>query len=319
MSCFAKSTSSSKLSPAVLRNIASVYNQALSKSKAEDNFKSEVNMKNRAPGSRIPLVLTFFLLWQGGVAAQADVISGVFSNPVLLGSLLNDPNVGDLLSQNDSATAADSTSNHGSTLSWGSSATLPPAQAFSQLTFVGNAPSATPHAPFQVGTINYLNGSSDNGTGIFGATLSFYLDGDLLGSDNVIISTTENHFTGTGLTPAQLAEDADYINICGNNSSICGNSLEAFEDSEGGVGVTANLMGTLVGDPTLNLTAITVSANQAGNGGVVGNLPALGETVPEPSSVRLAIAALFFLGIGLTRRYALNVPSPHAAANIRRG
>ena len=131
--------------------------------------------------------------------------------------------------------------------------------------------------------------------------MSFYLNstsGEFLGSDNVIISATVNQFAGTGLTLDQLQTDSDYINICGPASNICGSSLEAFEDSEGGTGVAANLTGTIDG---LVLNGITLVPGQdPSTTGSIGNLPALG-AVPEPSSWAL-MATVAALGAALARR-----------------
>jgi hypothetical protein len=158
----------------------------------------------------------------------------------------------------------------------------------------------------KIGTITFLNGTSDLNTLIFGGTLSFYENtvssATFVGSDNVIISTTSNQYSGTGLTQAQLQTDADYINICGNTSNICTSSIEAYEDSEGGTSLTVDLSATLVGDPTLVLNGVSVDPLTApGTGGVVGNLAPLG-AVPEPSTVTLTLAAVFVFGIGLARR-----------------
>lgn len=148
-----------------------------------------------------------------------------------------------------------------------------------------------------------MNGTSALTSLIFGATLSFYdatTGGTFLGSDSVIISTTSNQYSGTGLSASQLATDADYINICGNNSSICASSLEAYEDSEGGTGVTATLTGKLVGDPHIDLTGISVPPSQYATGGVVGNEPPLG--LPEPSTLGMMSMGLLLCGGLLLRR-----------------
>ena len=50
--------------------------------------------------------------------------------------------------------------------------------------------------PTQLGTITYTNGTSSLDTLIFGATLTFSLDGIVLGSDEVIITTTSNQSSG---------------------------------------------------------------------------------------------------------------------------
>ena len=92
-----------------------------------------------------------------------------------------------------------------------------------------------------------------------------------------------------------LAQDADYINICGNGSNICGSSIEAYEDSEGGTGVTADLTAQIVGDPQLQFLNVTVSPDQLATGGLVGNEAAAG-VIPEPSTCSMII--LGFAGIG---------------------
>src|SRR5689334_9482185 len=164
-----------------------------------------------------------------------EPIIGVFSDPVFAGNLLNFPTAGQITFGDVSNFAPPSTFilNSGSTLQWGTQTIgQPPAPGgFSSLTFTGGTLPANPTTPFQVGTISFTNGSSALNSLIFGATLSFYLGSiapvNLIGTDNVVINTTANQFPDTtGLTLAQLQTDADYINICGNNSSICGKSIE---------------------------------------------------------------------------------------------
>jgi hypothetical protein len=258
-------------------------------------------------GSHVLLALAVLILWQGGSAAQADEIVGVFSNPIVQGNVLNDPTVGALTPLDNTGTAlvgvnsANAGCSGSNTLCWGSDpgSGLPLSQQYSELTFTG----ANVTGPNQtIGTINFLNGTSALNSLIFGATLTFY-DATTgmtnLGSDTVIITTTSNQYSGTGLTPGQLATDADYINICGNFSNICGSSLEAYEDSEGGVGVTATLTGSIIGDPHLQLTGISANG-QAANGGVVGNEAPMG--VPEPSTLTMMSAGLLLGAALLIRR-----------------
>jgi hypothetical protein len=245
--------------------------------------------RNLAVGIRSFLVLPLLVLWQGGATARADTIIGVFSNPVLSGNIANDPTVGALTFVDNTGSAAVSITNGGSTLSWGrSTAGVPANESFSSLTFSG-ASVTIPGGPYQVGTMTFLNGTSDLNSLIFGATLSFYSNTvnptTFLGSDNLIITTTANQFSGTGLTQAQLNTDADYINLCGNNSNICGTSVESYEDTEGGVGLVADLFGTV---DALIATEWLKDPNQPTGGvnGTIGNLPPLA-TVPEPSSLLL--------------------------------
>jgi hypothetical protein len=261
-------------------------------------------------GGHILLALAVLTLWQAATVAQADQIVGVFSNPILAGNVLNDPTVGNTVAFDNTGTAAvgvnsaNAACSASNTLCWGTDpgSGLPVGQQYSELTFTGAQINVTAGFTQVLGNIKYVNGTSALDSLIFGATLTFY-DASTgmtnLGSDTVIITTTSNQNSGLGLTPAQLATDADYINICGNESNICGDSLEAYEDSEGGTGVTATLSGSVVGDPHLQLTSITANG-QSANGGVVGNEQPLG--VPEPSTLTMMSAGLLLFAGLLTRR-----------------
>jgi hypothetical protein len=235
-------------------------------------------------------------------AAHADQVDngyivGTFTNPVLSGNVANDPGVGQLTSMNNASTAVVSGAGT-STLSWG---TNPGPNDFSSLTFQSFtpgflAPSST-SVPAALGLISYINGTSSLDTLIFGATLNLYYTTNgtnltLLGSDQVIITTTSNQFSTAPFTDAQLATDADYINICGNSSNICDTSIEAYESTEviangdSYVPAIAELFGTYNSDPSVTLTSVDI----VGGNGVTGNLPPLG--VPEPFTVSLFGAGL---------------------------
>jgi len=278
--------------------------------------------RNVTLGVRILPALFLSVLWQGGSIAQAGTITsatiiGVFSNPVLTGNVLNDPAVGNLTYFDNTVSAAVGAASGAGAgclgsnmLCWGvSTSGVPLSQSYSELAFTG-----TPgyNGSGQIGTITFLNGTSDLNTLIFGATLGFYLNSvtpaNFLGSDSVIISTTSNQYSGTSLTQTQLQTDADYVNICGNLSNICASSIEAYEDSEGGTSLIVDLDGTVVGDPSLILNGVTVDPlTNPSTGGVVGSLPPLG-TVPEPSTLALMSAGLI-LGLGLSRRRAASARS----------
>src|ERR1700722_20018173 len=89
---------------------------------------------NRSGSSRVWPAVAVLAVWQGGVIARADTIGGGtivggFSNPVLIGNLLNDPSVGVNTYQDDTGTAVycfyagpcsgSTGGNSGSVLSWG--------------------------------------------------------------------------------------------------------------------------------------------------------------------------------------------------------
>lgn len=257
-------------------------------------------------------LLGLLILLQAGSVAKADTITGVFSDPVLFGYVLNDPAVGALTLENDAGSAVIGTATPGgascagsNVLCWGAAPdlNLPGSEQYSKLVFTGSTSfNSSSSASQKIGAISYLNGTSDLDALIFGATLSFYDNHVLVGSDSVIISTTSNQYSGMGLTPAQLQTDADYINICGHASNICGSSVEAYEDSEGGTGVLVDLSGSLIGDPTLVLNKVNLDPSEGSckTCGVVGNEPSRGE-VPEPSGLAL-MSAGFILCVAFARR-----------------
>jgi hypothetical protein len=251
----------------------------------------------------------------GMAQARADgltpggTIIGIFSDPIYSGFVTHDPTISSPpVYFDNSATAPLSLSivnstdptlagtpalqATGSKLQWGSDASVDPSEQFSELIFFGAPVPANIHEPFEAGVITYLNGTSNLNSLIFGASLSLYDNfvspESYLGTDQVIITTTSN-------LGVDLAQDADYINICGNGSNICGSSIEAYEDSEGGTGVTADLTGQIVGDPQLQFLNVTVSPDQLATGGLVGNEAAAG-VIPEPST--WAMMMLGFAGIG---------------------
>jgi len=243
-----------------------------------------------------------------GCMAQATIIPGsivaTFSDPVFAGTLANTPVAGETQFADNTATAVYSIRNasSSSSLSWGTNA---PAtyQTFSELTFTGSTIPASVTTPFQVGSIVFTNGTSTIGSLIFGATLSFYDNSvspsTFLGSDTVTITTTTNVF---GVPGGLTSGDDDYINICGNNSSICSTSIEAVESSEGGTGVTVNLFGTIAGDPSLTLTSVALAPGQSGStNGFLGADPPIGAETPEPATWTFLGGALA-LGFFIRRR-----------------
>lgn len=248
----------------------------------------------------------------GSASVHASGVNGTivaaFSNPVLAGTVANNPAAGQNTFEDNTGTAvyAISNSTAGSSLSWGSYPGSEPFQEFSELSFVGSAIPSDITDPFQLGTIAFTNGTSVDGTTIFDATLSFYYNtigsSTFLGSDQVIITTTINVF---GVPGGLTDGDDDYINICGNNSSICATSIEAVESSEGGTGVTVNLFGTIAGDPTLNITSVALASGQtATTNGFLGTDPPVGGETPEPATWATLSGALA-LGLVVLRRRSL--------------
>ncbi len=211
----------------------------------------------------------------GGLPTGGTII-GVFSDPIYSGFVTHDPSLSSSTYFDNSATAPFSLSivnstnptlggtpplqTTGSKLQWVSNGdpSIDPSQTFSELIFFGAQVPSDISQPFEAGVITFLNGTSDLTSLIFGASLSLYdnvvSDATYLGTDTIIITTTSN--LGTP------ALDTDFINICGNGSNICDSSIEAYEDFQGGTGVTAVLMGQIVGDPQLQFTDVALAAVQ---------------------------------------------------------
>jgi hypothetical protein len=282
---------------------------------------------------KIALSVCGLALASGTLQAQAGgsslppggTIIGVFSDPIFSGFVTHDPNISSSTFFNNTKTAPLSLSivnsaspavegtpplpgeiplqATGSKLQWGSDAPpVDPSESFSELIFFGAQVPADIHDPFEAGVITFLNGTSNLTSLIFGASLSLYdnvvSQETFLGTDTVIITTTSN-------LDVEPTQDADYINICGNGSNICGKSIEAIEDSQNGTGVTAELQGQFVGDPTLQFTDATLAPVQKnlldpgsppGLTGLVG-AQAAGGVIPEPSTWAMMI--LGFIGMGL--------------------
>ncbi len=233
-------------------------------------------------------------------ATPSQQIMGVFSDPVYIGNIYNTPTIGGHTYYDNtlSAPATTTISGGGSTLTWGTNPTPPIGTNYSTLTFTGaTVPFQDQSTPIQLGTITYTNGTSSLDSIIFGATLTFSLNGVTLGSDQLIITTTSNQSSGTYLTQAQAELDADYVNLCGLSSTICNTAIQAYENTQGMNGVpfstpiVAALYGTYEVDPGINLTDVTY---QSGDG-VVGDRTPEG-AIPEAST--WAMMAMGFLALG---------------------
>lgn len=241
------------------------------------------------------------------IIATAEQMTGTFSDPVYMGFVYNTPAVGEKTYYNNTLAQYFTTiSPDGSTLTWGYNppSTVPPGTTYSTLSFSGAVvPYVDQMTPTQLGTITYTNGTSGLNTLIFGATLTFSLGGTVLGSDQVIITTTSNQSGGLNVTQAEAQTDADYINICGNASNICGTAIQAYENTQGMNGTAfsnptvAALLGTYTVDPGVDLTSVDYVSGD----GVVGPRTPQG-AIPEPST--WAMLVLGFAGLGFVGRRA---------------
>ena len=110
----------------------------------------------------------------------------------------------------------------------------------------------------------------------------------------IITSTTNLYSNVLNLTPAQAQNDADYVNVCGSGSNICGIGIQAYEDTEGSTGVPfstpvlAYLYGTYSIDPSITLT----DAEYVSGDGVVSGRP----SEVSARGVDLGYAAARFCG-----------------------
>ena len=132
----------------------------------------------------------------------------------------------------------------------------------SSLSFTGTSfsgISANPNStPFEIGTLSYFN--SVDGLDLGGAMLSITLDTN----QGPINETVDLSFLVTGNTGISPQRDSDWVQgIIPGNPSISLNALE-------GATVSGIVSGSIVGDPTFEVTSITLAPGQTGNG-FVGN------------------------------------------------
>lgn len=224
---------------------------------------------------RIVLATTLGLIVMAAPPARGGTfnnvqISGLWSSPVLSGTLYTvDPTtyVVTTMPVDNTATAVYSIA--GNTIQWGSgSSPLPTA---SSVTFFGNSFLTLPmNTQTQLGTLTYVNGESSTGTLIFGATLTLSVPTTSIDAlpAQLDLNTTSN----SGLCDMC---DSDFISF--RLPVELDQTLNVFE------GHTASfiLYGSIVGDPTIQLTDLVLVPGETG--GFVGDGPG----TPEPGSLVL--------------------------------
>jgi hypothetical protein len=234
-----------------------------------------------------------------GDLPSSGTIIGVFDGVITSGNVIHSPDLASSTFYDNSSTAFYQTllpgagPNSGSALIWGSGNFSPNT---SEIDFFGTTGPINFNQPFVAGTLTFNNGTSDLNTLIFGATISFYVNSvsslNYLGTDTIYITTTGN----LGVDPSGV-QDADYVNICGNGSTICNSSIQAHE----GGGITVALTASIIGDPMLAFSGVDYVSGL----GEIGNQPQ--GAVPEPST--WAMMLLGFAGVGfMTYRRRKFVP-----------
>jgi hypothetical protein len=206
--------------------------------------------------------------------SKADTLTGVWSDPIFAGNILETN--GSLTFSNNTGSAVYSgigtnTISYGTYTSNGITsppgvpspagcALIAPVSCQTTISFTGAILPANLSQPFNLGTITYTNGTSNIDSLLFGATLSFYIGSTFVGSEFVDFATTRNG-------GVSQAADADYVTFSG----LAGRSFNVYE------GATAT--GTLVGfiDDVV-LTDITMDTPGSG---FIGNSP----TLPVPGPV----------------------------------
>jgi len=213
----------------------------------------------------------------GPVLVNNVTVAGVWSSPVLSGDLTTiDPITFVPTSQHIDNTATAVSSITGSMLQWGSGSSLLPTASsltFVGATFNGALPLNTPLT--NLGTLMYVNGESTTDTLIFGATLTLSIPTTSVTSLVALLginTTLNSHLCDTC--------DADYISFL--PPLTLNQTLNVFE----GQSATFSLLGTIVGDPTIELTNLVLVPGQTG--GFVGD----GAATPEPGSLSLLGGAL---------------------------
>ncbi len=218
----------------------------------------------------------------------SGLVTGTWMNPVLAGPVINLDGTTTVLNNSTTAFYSATPSND---LRWGTNTFAPPPSIYSGVIFQGSSLSNVPTGlEVLLGTITFLNGTSQLDSLLFGATLRISVPADPTVTPFDALMTISTTVNGGTCIPC----DADFIRL--TNVDI----LSTMNVNEGAT-ATFNVYGKFVGDPLISLTRYTVASGSTG--GFVGNgQPA---DIPEPASAALVAGGLIaIVATARTRRPA---------------
>jgi hypothetical protein len=232
----------------------------------------------------VALTLSAFTAPAFASGSYSGTSAGTFSNPVLTGSYIATD--GSSVFLDNTTTAFVLFVPDAQTMTWGNSS-VGASPGFSYLYFTpADYTNVAPGQEFLLGSISYLNGTSDLNTLIFGGQLHIDLGNGITPLDlNLGITTTQN----TGISPEV---DADFVTFGGAFPL-------SFNVVEGGFS-RLNLYGEIVGDPMIDLVDIQIADGFSDTGFVGEGQP----PVPEPASWAMMLIGFGALGAVMRRKAA---------------
>jgi hypothetical protein len=237
---------------------------------------------------------------QAGMIDGHTIVGAFDPNSIKVEGLIgNSPAVDQTTLIDNSGTAVFTVTPDRTTLNWG-------APGSNAAIFSNGGKIKADGTTFKVGEITFVNRVSDITTLIFEATINFYdntfdpndLTVNRLASDKLKINTTVNI--------GDLNKDRDWLNICGENSEICKETIApnappqycvntpclSINPPENGM-YTAEIMGRIIGDPELILEDLVPAPDQSDTG--IGNDAPLTLQVPEPTSWTVLLIGVGFI------------------------